>query len=225
MWPVICGRIAGRAGWARAWNLPTIATTLVATSPSHRLEYLRPSRPPHDETSYEEEDDLEVTILIDASRSMRWMALRRVRLEPMAARRSGGCRADRISAFRAWIVWAWVISTLRRAGKRSLSRTQVLCRCCVFGESSFAGEGGTDPRKVLGRSRAETRRRGLAIVLSDCLDPAGFERGLSMVTNRHFALHLVHLLHPQECAPARKEDLWCGIANQGGIAGHREIRL
>jgi len=66
---------------------------------------------------------------------------------------------------------------------------------------------GTNLAESLGRFGRSQRRRGLAIVISDGLDPEGFERGLSAVTGRHFAMHLLHVMDPAECEPVERGDL------------------
>ena len=48
---------------------------------------------------------------------------------------------------------------------------------------------------------------GVAIVISDFLDPAGYERGLRSLMERRFDIHVVHLLSPDELHPAFGGDL------------------
>lgn len=52
-----------------------------------------------------------------------------------------------------------------------------------------------------------SREPGLAVLVSDLLDPAGYERGLKALLERRFDLHLIHLLAPEEMTPEVAGDL------------------
>jgi uncharacterized protein (DUF58 family) len=52
-----------------------------------------------------------------------------------------------------------------------------------------------------------SREAGLAVVLSDFLDPGGFENGVRALLERRFDVHLVHLLDPAEMSPVLAGDL------------------
>jgi uncharacterized protein (DUF58 family) len=51
------------------------------------------------------------------------------------------------------------------------------------------------------------REPGLAVVMSDLLDPRGYETGLRALLERRFDVHLVHLLDPTEMNPELAGDL------------------
>ncbi len=147
---------------------------------------------------YEEEDDLDVAVLTDCSGSMQ---------------RSGKLtHARRISASLAYLALqaldrvtvGFFDESLRATSRRFRGRSAIHE---VMGFLSGAPEtaGGTNLAGSLG-SFARKRRRGLVIVVSDCLDPAGCERGLSTLTGRHFALHVAHLLAPEDCDPGELGD-------------------
>jgi hypothetical protein len=53
----------------------------------------------------------------------------------------------------------------------------------------------------------EVRQAGAAIVLSDLLDPRGYEQGLEALVARGFHLHVVQILAPEELNPATFGDL------------------
>jgi hypothetical protein len=53
----------------------------------------------------------------------------------------------------------------------------------------------------------ESRQAGLAVVLSDFLDPAGYEAGLKALVGRGFQVDLVQVLAPEEIAPDFSGDL------------------
>ena len=51
------------------------------------------------------------------------------------------------------------------------------------------------------------REPGLAVVMSDLLDPNGYETGLRALLERRFDVHLIHLLDPTEMNPELAGDL------------------
>ena len=51
------------------------------------------------------------------------------------------------------------------------------------------------------------REPGLAVIISDLLDPAGFETGFRALLERRFEIHVVHLLAPEELNPTMAGDL------------------
>jgi uncharacterized protein (DUF58 family) len=67
--------------------------------------------------------------------------------------------------------------------------------------------GTTRLNDALGAYAMRAREPGLAVVISDLLDPAGFEMGLRALLERRFEVHLVHLLAPEELNPTFGGDL------------------
>jgi uncharacterized protein (DUF58 family) len=67
--------------------------------------------------------------------------------------------------------------------------------------------GGTVLNEGLGTYALRAREPGLAVVLSDLLDPAGFENGVRALLERRFDVHLIHLLDPEEMSPDLGGDL------------------
>ncbi len=61
--------------------------------------------------------------------------------------------------------------------------------------------------EALRRGALEARQAGVAVVLSDFLDPAGYEPGLTALVGRGFQVDLVQILAPEEIAPATFGDL------------------
>jgi uncharacterized protein (DUF58 family) len=51
------------------------------------------------------------------------------------------------------------------------------------------------------------REPGLVVLLSDLLDPGGFETGLRALLERRFEVHVVHVLSPEELNPTLAGDL------------------
>jgi len=62
-----------------------------------------------------------------------------------------------------------------------------------------------------------SREAGLAVLISDLLDPAGYERGLKALLERRFDVHVVHLLSPEELNPVLAGDLRLTDAETGEI--------
>jgi uncharacterized protein (DUF58 family) len=67
--------------------------------------------------------------------------------------------------------------------------------------------GGTSLDDGLGNYAKRARESGLVVVVSDLLDPAGYERGVRALLERRFDVHVVHLLDPEEMNPTLGGDL------------------
>jgi len=67
--------------------------------------------------------------------------------------------------------------------------------------------GGTSLNEGLANYAARSRQSGLAVILSDLLDPAGYESGVRALLERRFDVHLVHVLSPEEMNPELAGDL------------------
>jgi len=68
----------------------------------------------------------------------------------------------------------------------------------------------------LRRGALEARQAGLALVLSDFLDPAGYESGLTALVGRGFQVDIVQILAPDELSPATFGDLRLVDSETGG---------
>jgi uncharacterized protein (DUF58 family) len=67
--------------------------------------------------------------------------------------------------------------------------------------------GGTSLNEGLANYAARSRQTGLAVVISDLLDPSGYESGIRALLERRFDVHLVHVLSPEELNPELAGDL------------------
>ncbi len=67
--------------------------------------------------------------------------------------------------------------------------------------------GGTGLNEGLAAYAMRTREPGIAVVISDLLDPGGYEQGLRAMLERRFDVHVVHLLAPEEMNPSLAGDL------------------
>jgi len=73
--------------------------------------------------------------------------------------------------------------------------------------STLTAGGAANLNEALRRGALETRQAGVAVVLSDFLDPAGYESGLTALVGRGFQVDLVQILAPDEISPTAFGDL------------------
>ncbi|OGK85587.1 MAG: hypothetical protein A2X52_21990 [Candidatus Rokubacteria bacterium GWC2_70_16] len=67
--------------------------------------------------------------------------------------------------------------------------------------------GGTSLNESLATYALRAREAGLAVLVSDLLDPGGYERGLKALLERRFDVHVIHLLAAEEMSPTFGGDL------------------
>lgn len=155
---------------------------------------------------YEEEEDLSVAILVDGSASMRW-------------KEAGEAVSQK------WELTLQLAASLAYLGLHNLDRVglwffdeTLRSSSGVFrGRSSFhqvvrflsrpPPPGTTDLAASLELFVQRSRRKALALVLSDGLDPGGPREGLAALAGARFELHLIHVMDPRECEPAVLGDL------------------
>jgi uncharacterized protein (DUF58 family) len=77
--------------------------------------------------------------------------------------------------------------------------------------------GATRLNDALGIYAMRARESGVAVVISDLLDPAGYEAGLRALMERRFDIHVIHLLDPQEMAPDLGGDFRLTDAETGEV--------
>jgi uncharacterized protein (DUF58 family) len=145
---------------------------------------------------FQEEEDLHVYLLLDCSRSMAFGKPPKFDL----ARQVTAALAyialadlDRIAvvAFSDQIVSDF---PLTRGKARILSLLRFL--------EGLPSQGtDTDLARVAGGFVHRNQRRGLAIVVSDLFDPAGFERGLDILRHRQYEPHVIQIHDPSEANP------------------------
>ncbi|MCX8156987.1 MAG: DUF58 domain-containing protein [Verrucomicrobiae bacterium] len=165
---------------------------------------------------YEEERELPVLILLDASESMGFGQPPKFDFARQIAAATGYvalCGFDRVSVL---IFPRHEEETVARRGlhlvrgrKMALPFFQLLSQLQPGGAGDF--------NAALRRAALETRQTGAAVVLSDFLDPAGYEDGLKALVARGFQVHAVQILSPEELAPATYGDLRLVDAETGGI--------
>lgn len=158
---------------------------------------------------FEEEEDLHIHILIDASPSMRWCPPSRG-----AGRAPKFDQARRLAAALAYIslahldrvnVYYFADRLLDDVGmRRGKHRFPVILR---FLREAPAPGAATDLEAALAGFTARVGRPGLAVVLSDMFDPSGFERALDLLHYHHFETRVIQILLPEELRPGLRGDL------------------
>ena len=83
--------------------------------------------------------------------------------------------------------------------------------------NALTASGSADFNQALRRGALEAKQAGVAIVLSDFLDPAGYESGLTALVGRGFQVSAVQILAPDELNPGTYGDLRLVDAETGGM--------
>ncbi len=155
---------------------------------------------------YEEERELPMTVFLDASESMAFGTPRKFDFARQLAAAIGYvalCGFDRVSirAFPDNEEESAIRSAMRsvRGRKSALRFFQNITRLTASGMADF--------NETLRRGALEARQVGAAIVLSDFLDPAGFEEGLNTLVGRGFQVSAIQILAPEELEPETYGDL------------------
>jgi len=165
---------------------------------------------------YEEERELPVRIFLDASESMAFGEPRKFDFARQVAAAVGYvalCGFDRVSVvpFPDNPAEIAVRGALRavRGRKSALNFFQNLSQLTAKGTANF--------NESLRRGALESRQAGVAVVLSDFLDPAGYESGLTALVGRGFQVNAVQILAPDELTPTTFGDLRLVDAETGGL--------
>jgi len=162
---------------------------------------------------FEEEEDLTVHLLLDASGSMDWPR---------------GAAAPATPAHK----WRYALRTAAALGYIALSSGDRLTVSLLQGETTtappprfgpargkgqalpllrFLGEqeatGDTDLNGALHSYAFAARRPGLAVLVSDLFSPGGYQDGLSTLLARGYEVILLHVLAPEEADPCLAGDL------------------
>jgi uncharacterized protein (DUF58 family) len=166
---------------------------------------------------YEEERELPVRIFLDSSESMTFGSPRKFDFARQVAAALGYvalCGFDRVS------VMPFPSTVNESPGQPGARAADLAARAglrTVRGKKSgiqffqnlaaLAAGGAANLNEALRRGALEARQAGLALVLSDFLDPAGYEPGLNALTGRGFQVNIVQILSPEELAPTTFGDL------------------
>jgi len=167
---------------------------------------------------YEEERELPVRIFLDASESMTFGEPRKFDFARQVAAAIGYvalCGFDRVS-----VIPFPDLPPATANSEQGTRNTELAARGAlrsVRGKksamqffqnlSALTASGPANLNEALRRGALEARQAGLAVVLSDFLDPAGYEAGLNALVGRGFQVDLVQILAPDELNPATYGDL------------------
>jgi uncharacterized protein (DUF58 family) len=150
---------------------------------------------------YEEEEDLSIYFLVDCSASMGFGAGRKfdhARRLAAALAYVGLANLDRVT----------VVGVSDRVDAR-MPATRGKAR--IFKVFQFLRELAADGRTDLGEGLktfvAQHKRRGLAVLITDLYDPAGFERGINVLRYNKFEPYVLHVVDAGEATPALRGDV------------------
>lgn len=172
---------------------------------------------------YEEERELPVRIFLDASESMTFGQPPKFDFARQIAAAIGYvalCGFDRVSV----IPFPDVPAGEANRGAEQASRGALRS---VRGKKSsmqffrninaLTASGAADFNQPLRRGALEAKQTGVAVVLSDFLDPAGYEPGLTALIGRGFQVNAVQILAPEELNPTTYGDLRLVDSETGGM--------
>src|SRR2546421_8550316 len=177
---------------------------------------------------YEEERELPVRVFLDASESMTFGEPRKFDFARQVAAAIGYVALsgfDRVSVvpfpeLSARSMEGREIGNIsEQAARGALRSVRGKKSALQFFQnlSTLTAGGGADLNQALRRGALEARQAGVAVVLSDFLDPAGYEAGLTALVGRGFHVDLVQILAPEELSPSTFGDLRLVDSETGGI--------
>jgi uncharacterized protein (DUF58 family) len=150
---------------------------------------------------FEEEEDLAIYFLLDTSSSMAFgdgEKLRQAKRLCAALAYVGLANLDRV---------AIVTATDEIQGRMPTTRGKARIFRIFRFLSQVRASGHTDLAAVAKTFVAQHKRRGLAVVLSDLYDPAGFERGLNVLRYNRFEPFVLHIVDTTEARPDLRGDV------------------
>lgn len=167
---------------------------------------------------YEEERELPVRIFLDASESMTFGTPPKFDFARQVAAAVGYvalCGFDRVSvrAFPDLDLAAPgqepAVLSAEQAARGGLRAVRGRKSAMTFFQniSALTARGSANLNEALRRGAIEARQAGLAVLLSDFLDPAGYEAGLNALVGRGFQVNAIQILAPEEFAPPAFGDL------------------
>jgi uncharacterized protein (DUF58 family) len=150
---------------------------------------------------HEQEEDLSVYLLLDCSGSMAFGTPRKLDYgKKLAAALAYVAlnHLDRVS-----------IIGLRAGTNQRLAPTRGKSR--IFSVFEFLrpleASGPTRLADAIGTFVAQHKRRGVAVLISDLYDPAGFEEGVNRLRYARFEAHVIHVTDAADAAPRLRGDV------------------
>jgi uncharacterized protein (DUF58 family) len=158
-----------------------------------------------------DEEDLYLHLLLDGSGSMRFGEPSKLRYAARLAAALGfvglaSLERVGVAVVRDRMAEGW--SPARGRG-HFLSLLEFAARLRADGPTSLS-EG-------LATYALRSREAGVAVLISDLLDPAGYERGLKALLEHRFDVHVIHVLAPEEINPTLAGDLRLTDAETGEV--------
>jgi uncharacterized protein (DUF58 family) len=150
---------------------------------------------------YEEEEDLSIYFIVDSSTSMGFGDGRKfdqARRLCAALAYVGLANLDRVTIVGASDEVVSRMPTTR--GKGRIFKVFQFLR-------SIEPNGTTNLEDTLKTFVAQHKRRGLAVLISDLYDPAGFERGINVLRYNKYEPYVLHVVDPQEARPKLQGDV------------------
>jgi uncharacterized protein (DUF58 family) len=163
-----------------------------------------------------DEEDLCIHLLLDASGSMDYGAPNKFRYAMRLAAALafiGFVNLERVgvAVFRDRVAEGWLPS---RGRNQFLPIQEFL--------ADLSPGGGTAFNASLRQYAQRAKDAGVAVVISDFLDPAGYASGLRALMERRFDVHVLHVLAPDELRPMLGGDLELVDAETGEV---REVSV
>ena len=171
---------------------------------------------------YEEERELPVRIFLDASESMTFGQPPKFDFARQIAAAIGYvalCGFDRVSVIPFPDIPADANRGSEQASRGALRSVRGKKSSMQFfrNVNALTAGGAANFNQALRRGALEAKQAGVAIVLSDFLDPAGYEPGLTALIGRGFQVNAVQILAPEELNPTTYGDLRLVDSETGGL--------
>lgn len=171
---------------------------------------------------YEEERELPVRIFLDASESMSFGQPPKFDFARQIAAAIGYVALsgfDRVSVIPFPDVPSDASRGAEQASRGALRSVRGKKSSMQFfrNVNALTASGAADFNQALRRGALEAKQTGVAVVLSDFLDPAGYEPGLTALIGRGFQVNAVQILAPEELNPTTYGDLRLVDSETGGM--------
>jgi uncharacterized protein (DUF58 family) len=158
-----------------------------------------------------DEEDLCLHLLLDGSGSMRFGEPSKLRYAARLAAALGF--VGLVNLERVGV--AVVRDRMAEGWSPTRGRRQFLSLLEFAGRLRAAGP--TELSEGLAAYALRSREPGVAVLISDLLDPAGYERGLKALLEHRFDVHVIHVLAPEEVDPPLAGDLRLTDAETGEV--------
>jgi uncharacterized protein (DUF58 family) len=148
-----------------------------------------------------DDEDLCLHLLVDASASMDWGDPPKLRYAARLAAALGfvglsGHERVGLGVLRDRVADGW---------PPARGRSQILPLLDYLRELKASGN--TDLNRSLIQYASRSRGSGVVVLVSDLLDPSGYQAGLRALLERRLEVHLLHVLAPDEIEPTLSGDL------------------